>query len=40
MRRQMNHKMDDEPEVMGLLELIAASLFLILGIIAALVGLL
>jgi len=40
MRRPIYHKMDDEPEVMGTLEPILLFLFLVLGIIAALVGLL
>jgi hypothetical protein len=40
MRRLTNHKNDDEHEVMGILELIFASLFLILGIVSALLGLL
>ncbi len=40
MRRLTNHKSDDEHEVMGILELFSASLFLMLGIIAALLGLL
>jgi len=40
MRRLTNHETDDDHEIMGILELISASLFLSLGIIAALLGLL
>lgn len=40
MRRPTFNKMDDEPKVMGIWELILLFQFLALGIIAALVGLL
>ena len=39
MRRPMSHRMNDEPEVMGILEPALVFVFLFLAIIAALMGL-
>ena len=39
MRRPMSHRMNDEPEVMGILEPVLVFVFLFLAIIAALMGL-
>lgn len=40
MRHPMFHRMDDEPEVMGISESVLLFVFLVLAVIAALVGLL
>ena len=40
MWRPISHRMNDEPEIMGMMELILVFVFLFLALIAALMGLL